>query len=58
MTWYLILAYAIATGAFIAAGFSVIVVMSLANALAHNASRTASRTAGRHAVGASRGGPP
>ncbi|WP_328659913.1 hypothetical protein [Nocardia salmonicida] len=54
MTWYLILAYAIATGAFIAAGAAVILVMSFANALAHSQSRTD----GRHTVGAGRGGPP
>ncbi|MFD8101937.1 hypothetical protein ACFV24_20560 [Nocardia fluminea] len=55
MTWYLIVAYALATGAFIASGAAVIIVMSFANALAHNNSR---RTEARHAVGAGRGGPP
>lgn len=55
MTWYLVIAYALATGAFIAAGAAVIIVMSFANALAHNNVRTE----GRHTVGAGhRGGPP
>lgn len=54
MTWALIIVYAIATGAFIAAGAAVIIVMSFANALAH----TGTRPPGRHAVGAGRRTPP
>lgn len=55
MTWYLAIAYALATGAFIAAGAAVIIVMSFANALAHNNIRVGGahrepRTTGRHAV--------
>lgn len=63
MTWYLIVAYALATGAFILAGAAVIIVMSFANALAHSNIRAGGahrepRTTGRHAVAAGHRPPP